>query len=182
MPRVQTDREFADFVSRKSSRLLLLAQHLCGDDDAAENVTRAVLERAYLNWRRISKATDPYRQVRRVLVGLCTDGAKPERTQRDMAALSADGVDVVAASARHLNDENFVLLVDRIALRHALSGLTPQERAAVVLRYLEEVSDADVAQELGMKVGAVKSCCSRALSTMGDSSQRVLKKKPHHDD
>lgn len=181
MSRVQTDREFADFVAGRSSRLLLLAQHLCGDDDTAENLTRAVLEKAYLSWGRLSKTTDPYLHVRRVLVGLCMDAAKPAPANKDVAAVSADGAHVVTTSARHLNDEDFALLVDRIALRRTLAGLTPRERAVVVLRYLEDVSDADIAWQMGMKVAAVKSCCSRALSAMGDS-QPAPRKKPHHDD
>jgi RNA polymerase sigma factor (sigma-70 family) len=55
---------------------------------------------------------------------------------------------------------------DRDQVMRALAGLPPQQRRVVVLRYLDDLSEADVAQHLGVSLGAVKSACSRGLAAL----------------
>lgn len=173
MSRAQRDGEFARFVEERSSRLLMLARHLCGDPDQAEDLTQSVLEKAYLKWGRVAKADDPYLYVRRMLVNLNYDRLRRQPWRENSTAFTPDGAEVVSASARHLASDDLALLIDRIALRRALAELTPRERAVVVLRYLEDLSEADTATELGIKVGTVKSACNRALGKLRDFSRIV---------
>ena len=165
MSRTRRDREFARFVEERSPRLLLLARHLCGDPHLAEDLTQAVLEKVYLKWARVSAAEDPYLYVRRMLVNLNNDRLRKRPWNETPVAFTPDRADLAAdprpSAAR---DQN--VLLDRLALHRALAELTPRERAVVVLRYLEDLTEADTAAELGIRIGTVKSACSRALGKL----------------
>src|SRR6185437_11016073 len=78
-------------------------------------------------------------------------GEKPTETLPEVAA--SESTDVSAAD-------------ERDQLRRLLSGLSPKERAVIVLRYYCDLSEQDAAASLGVPVGTVKSTCSRALSRL----------------
>lgn len=174
MSRRQRDEEFAVFVGERSARLLLLARHLCGDPEVAEDLTQSVLEKAYLKWSRVSKAAEPYAYVRRMLINLNNDRLRKQPWRENPTVFGGDGSDAWAAlSSRHLGADDLAQVIDRLALRRALAELTPRERSVVVLRYLEDLSEEDTAAELGIKVGTVKSACHRALGRLRELSDHV---------
>ncbi|MDO5498815.1 MAG: SigE family RNA polymerase sigma factor [Propionibacteriaceae bacterium] len=178
MSRGQRDEEFALFVAERSARLLLLARHLCGDQQAAEDLTQSVLEKVYLKWNRVSKAAEPYAYVRRMLINLNNDRLRRQPWRESPTILAGDGTEAWASlKSRHVGSDDLAQVIDRIALRRALAELTPRERAVVVLRYLEDLSEEDTAAELGIKVGTVKSACHRALRRLRELSDNVREER-----
>lgn len=175
MSRAERDAQFALFVTERSPRLLLLARHLCGDFQAAEDLTQSVLEKAYLRWGRVSKTSDPYAYVRRMLINLNNDRLRRRPWLETPSELVSEGRGGRASEQPAAGDPAGV--VDRIALRRALAELTPRERSVIVLRYLEDLSEQDTADELGIRVGTVKSACHRALGRLRELSDSVREER-----
>ncbi len=150
---------FEEFVDGSSARLLTLAMLLTGQNRAdAEDLLQAVLERAYRRWRRICAGGDPGPYVRRMLVNASVDRwrllrHRPELPFAEAAAGSAS-IDQSAA------------VDDRDVLWRALAALSPGQRAVIVLRYYEDLSEAQTAVVLGCSVGSVKTQASRALARL----------------
>ncbi len=112
------------------------------------------MERLLRNWRRIDG--DPENYVRRTLYNLATDGWRRQRVRQRKAALFEPVPPVDPATTVDLRDA-----VDR-----ALAQLPPRQRAVLVLRYFEQLSEAETAETLGCSVGTVKSATSRGLARL----------------
>ena len=149
------DTAFEEYVVARSAALLRTAYLLTGNRADAEDLLQTALAKTYLAWDRIRdrEAIDGY--VRRTLVNTQTSfwrrrrpeslfDQPPERPGRDAHA-DAD-----------LHD----------ALWTALGRLGNKQRAIVVLRYYEDLSEAETASLLGISVGTVKSTTSRALASL----------------
>jgi RNA polymerase sigma-70 factor (sigma-E family) len=153
MPR--GDEEFVRFVEDSSARLRRAAYLLTGDRHRAEEATQAALVRTYASWSRVRRQ-DAYAYTRAVLVNQVIDAWR--RPLREYAAAELpeppDGQDVANEVAR------------RRWVIDALSTLTPRERAVVVLRYFFDLAEAQVAGELSISLGTVKSTASRALAKL----------------
>jgi RNA polymerase sigma-70 factor (sigma-E family) len=143
--------EFDDFVRMRSTALLRVAYLLAGDRHAAEDLLQEVLEQVYVHWSRIHTGPEAY--ARRALVNRSTNRWR-WRGRRPETALAHHDV----AEPDHSDD-----VVIRDAVVAALRQVPPRQRAAVVLRYLEDLPVADVARALGCSEGAVKSQTSRGL-------------------
>jgi RNA polymerase sigma-70 factor (sigma-E family) len=145
---------FDDFVRGRTTRLLRVAYLLTGDRHAAEDLVQEVLEQMYVRWRRVSGSPDAY--ARRALVNRATNrwrrrGRRPESPLAHHDVAEPDHSDGV---------------VVREAVVEALRALPPRQRAAVVLRYLDDLPIADVARALDCSEGAVKSNTSRGLERL----------------
>jgi RNA polymerase sigma-70 factor (sigma-E family) len=149
--------EFGAYVLARRRRLLRAAWLLTGDWHLAEDLLQTALAKAYLAWDRIE---DPDAYVRRVLV---TTHATWWRRKWRGERPSADVPDV-AGHDPHSDAE----------LRHqivnALRRLPRRQRAVVVLRYFEDLTEVETAAVLGCSVGTVKSQASRALASMRSST------------
>ncbi len=147
--------EFDDFVRGASTRLLRTAVLLTGDRQAAEDLVQEVFERVYVRWRWIRGGPEPY--ARKVLTNLVANRWR-RKSRRPEARLSQyddqstpDGTDHHAV---------------RDQLLSALQTLPPRQRAVIVLRYYEDLTEAQTAQALGCSLGTVKSQSSRALDKL----------------
>jgi RNA polymerase sigma-70 factor (sigma-E family) len=157
------DREagvsFEEFVQGCSPRLFRTALLLAGRDRAAaEDLLQLALERAYRHWGRVCRSGDPERYVRRILANAANDrwrwaARRPERPlgPGDAGPVAQDQADVVA---------------ERDFLIRALAGLPPRQRTVLVLRYYNDLSEAEIADALGCSVGTVKSQASRGLARL----------------
>ena len=146
---------FRAYVVARSSAHLRTAYLLTGNRADAEDLLQTALAKTYLAWDRIRdrEAVDGY--VRRVLVNTQTSfwrRKRPEALYDEVP--DAPGRDALADTDLH------------DALWTALSRLSSKQRAAVVLRYYEDLSEAETARVLGVSVGTVKSTTSRALATL----------------
>jgi RNA polymerase sigma-70 factor (sigma-E family) len=146
---------FEAFVAGRSPALLRTAYLLTGNRTDAEDLLQTALAKTYLAWGRIREheAVDAY--VRRVLVTTQTSFWRRRRPE----ALY-DEVPEQAGRDHHADSD----LHD--ALWTALARLSRKQRAAVVLRYYEDLSEAETARVLGVSVGTVKSTTSRALALL----------------
>lgn len=156
----QGREDFRSYVAARSPALLRTAYLLTGSRPDAEDLLQTALAKTYLAWGRIREreAVDGY--VRKVMVNTQTSFWRrrrvderptdevPERPGRDVAA------------DLDLHD----------ALWTALATLPKRQRAMVVLRYYEDLPEAEVARVLGVSVGTVKSTTSRALAKLRDDS------------
>ena len=148
-----TDRDgaFTRFVEARGGALLRTAVFLtAGDRASAEDLVQSTLVRTYVAWHRVhdENARDAY--VRRIMV---------RESYRLVPAARPDRVEVPQVDGLRSVD-------DRMDLFPLLAGLPRQQRAVIVLRYYEDLSERDIADALGCSPGSVKRHASRALSTL----------------
>jgi len=160
------EADFRVFVAARSPSLLWFAHALTGDPHTAEDVVQTALARTALAWPRVRRKDNPEGYVRRAIVTTHLNALRrrPWREQpRDFIADVADDAD--AARPEHELDE-------RDAMWAALSKLPPRQRAVLVLRYYEDLSEADIAEVLGCSRGTVKSQAAKGLSRLRQIVER----------
>ncbi len=153
-----SEADFERFVHERGSALLRTAHLLTGDQGQAQDLLQDVLEKVFLRWDSVRTKDEPVAYVRRCLVNASTNRWRRLRARVREVTWHA-GVDVVAADPMRsvdLRDE-----LDRV-----LAQLTQQQRTVLVLRYWEDMSEADTARLLGCSVGTVKSQASRGLAKL----------------
>jgi RNA polymerase sigma-70 factor (sigma-E family) len=148
---------FREFVRVRLPRLSRAAYLLAGGHAQAEDLLQGALIKAALAWGRISKAQDPEAYVRKILYH------EHVRTRRRRRWLE-HSTDRVPERAHQSDEVSQTVL--RVVLQEALAKLTPRQRAVIVLRYFEDLSEADTAQVMGTSVGTVKSQTSHALGRL----------------
>lgn len=150
------DAEFEEFVRRRRPALLGTAAVLtAGDHFLAEDLVQGALVRLYLAWGRVRNDGRPEAYARRILVnGFIDHRRRPFVARERVSAEPPDGVQ--RTSEEDVDGE----------LLGALAALPPKMRAAVVLRYVNDLSIEDTADALGCSVGNVKSQTSRALAKL----------------
>ena len=153
-PAGSRDREFTAFMAEHAGELRRTAWLLVGDLHRAEELTQEALARTYASWGR-AREGDPLAYARRVLANLRIDTWRRRRRE----VLTAEVPDEARAGSEGRAD-------DRDQLVRALALLNARQRRVVVLRHLVGMSEAEVAADLGISVGTVKSSSSRALATM----------------
>lgn len=150
------EAEFAAFMRESAPLLARTAWLLCGDEHRAQDLVQLALMRTYLAWPR-ARQRDPVAYARRVLANARIDAWR--KVRREVLTAPHDLPDgVVPAEAR--------LQVDRDQLVRALRTLTTRQRRVVVLRHLVGLSEQEVADDLGVSVGTVKSTASRGLAQL----------------
>lgn len=147
---------FDDFVRHRSLALLRLAYLLTGDRASAEDLLQTSLEKAYLRWRRICGLEHPEAYVRQMLVHGATDRGRGLRRWGQEMLSDSDAPD--AGSLGQVED--------RDQLMRALKRLPKRQRAVIVLRYWDGLSEQEAAALLGCSIGTVKSQASRGLARL----------------
>ena len=159
--------QFTAYVRTKGPTLLRTARSLTPNPADAEDLLQTALTKTYLAWDRIDdhRAVDGY--VRRTLVNTRTS----QWRKRKVVEFSTDELPEPPVSAEpDLTEQQ----AQRDALLRAISRLPPRQRAMVVLRYYEDMSEAQTAEALGVSVGTVKSAVSRALGKLRDDPELEL--------
>lgn len=151
------DEEFTAFMTAAAPSLARTAWLLCGDAHQADELVQQALVRTYLAWDR-AREGEPLAYARRVLANQRISTWRRRRREvlsgRPPERGVTDGQDAHA---------------DRDQLVRALALLTPRQRRVVVLRHIEGMSEKEVAADLGVSVGTVKSTASRALRQLRDA-------------
>jgi RNA polymerase sigma-70 factor (sigma-E family) len=158
------DRAAADlelFLAERGEALLRTAVLLAGSRDAGEDLLQAALERLLRRWRTIEG--DPEGYLRRTLYHLAVDNWRQQRAWRTRLRLLQPGASAVA--------DGTVEVDLRDSLVRLLMQLPPRQRAVIVARYWEQLSEAELAQILGCSVGTVKSAASRGLRRLRELSE-----------
>jgi RNA polymerase sigma-70 factor (sigma-E family) len=146
---------FTAFVTARSGALLRVAYLLTGDHHTAQDLLQTALLQAARHWERIHTSPEAY--VRRTLYT-----ANVSRWRRQRVAEVALTYD----RAGHEPSTGADDAPARLALRHALAGLTAKQRAVLVLRYYEDLTETQTAATLGISVGTVKSTTRQALARL----------------
>lgn len=157
------DAEFQAYMAARWPVLVRTAFLLTGDRFLAEDLAQTALTRVYASWRRVRRADDVDAYVRRVLVNANSGRFRKRRVDEHLVAMPADG-------RAHVPHEG---IVQRSALMAALAELPVRQRAVVVLRYWEDLSEREVAAVLGCSVGTVKSQASKGLARLRSSAVLV---------
>lgn len=151
------EREFHEFVIAQRPRLVRTAFLLCGDPDEAHDLVQTALMRTHRRWRGIERTDAPEVYARRILVNLAASWWRSRLRHRWVPLTELPHPAQPDASE---------LLSDRDALWHAVMTLPPRTRAVLVLRYFEDLTEADTARALQCSVGSVKSQASRGLARL----------------
>ena len=149
------DASFTSYVRSRQAHLARFAYLLTGDVAAAEDLVQSALAKAYRRWHRLSESPDAY--LRRVIVNENNNIWRRAWRRREVP-----GGDLVTY-AEHPGVPDEVPDPD---LRRLIMALPRQQRAALVLRYYEDLSEAQTAAVLGCSTGTVKSHTSRALRSL----------------
>lgn len=151
------DASFGALYAQHRTPAFRLAYLLCGDADRAEEAVAEAFSRVYPHWR-TGRVADAGAYLRRAVVNeLRTRGRRRLLELREERRPDVDRTTVedVAQQA-----------VERDRIRIALAALPIRQRAAVVLRFYEDLPEAQVAAALGISVGTVKSSVSRGLARL----------------
>jgi RNA polymerase sigma-70 factor (sigma-E family) len=150
------DPAFSDYVLARSRALLRTAYLLTGNQADAEDLVQSALAKTYLAWDRIAdrNALDGY--VRRAMVNTHISWWR----RRRLDEFPTDDLPDQAVADHAVNSDM------QESLRRAIDRLPQRMRAAVMLRYYDDMTEAEIAQALGISLGTVKSTVSRAVARL----------------
>jgi RNA polymerase sigma-70 factor (sigma-E family) len=157
------ERDFRVFVLARSAALLSFAHVLTGDRRDAEDVVQTALAATALGWHRVRRRDNPEGYVRRAVVRthlnlvrrrLWRERPTGELPERPEPGGAQDRVD------------------ERDAMWRLLATLPPRQRAVLVLRFYEDLSESDIAEVMGCSRGTVKSQTAKALARLRQATTR----------
>ncbi len=153
-----TDRErvgFEDFVGARGQALQRFGYLLTSDWALAEDLLQTALARTYPRWRRID-SDNPEAYVRKIMVNTWSSWWR----RRWRSEVPTESLPDTAAADQYGDADR------RQAVRAALDRLPGRQRAVIVLRYHQDLSEDQVAQLLGISTGTVKSQAAKALARL----------------
>jgi RNA polymerase sigma-70 factor (sigma-E family) len=151
-----TEQDFVDFVAARWEPLYRLAYLLTASPAAAEDILQTTLEKAYVSWARISRMEYPEAYVRRMLANAVVSSSRrawlrevPSTRIPERAEASVE-----------------VGVLDRSLLWPLVCALPARQRAVIVLRYYEDLTEVQISEILGCAPGTVKSQASAAMKAL----------------
>jgi RNA polymerase sigma-70 factor (sigma-E family) len=150
---------YEEFADSRLTALLRYAVMLTGDPHLAQDLVQETMVRVQLNWPRVARADSPERYVRRMLTNQYVDWRRGSWFKRVL--LRSDPDERVVVPVDHAQ-----ATADRDQIWSWLARLPRRQRAVLVLRYYEDLPDAEIADVLGCAVGTVRASISRALATL----------------
>jgi RNA polymerase sigma-70 factor (sigma-E family) len=157
--------DFDEFVVDHVDDLLRTAYLIVWDEAEAEDLVQECLLKVARRWPRVRRMEQPRAYARRILVNLAVDGARG-RARRRSELESAAAANPIAVDPLPEFDT-------RAELLQALGQLPARQRAVLVLRYFNDLTEAQVAEVLGCPPGTVKSSASRGLARLREALPQV---------
>jgi RNA polymerase sigma-70 factor (sigma-E family) len=155
--RTKDEAEYAELVAAVSTRLFHTAYAVCRSRTVAEDAVQSALTNAYLSWRRVRAADNPEAYLRRMVLNQLFSWRRRASWRAEESR--AEVPDTLGAS-----HEDAVVAHDEVW--RALAALPARQRAVVVLRYYEDLSEAQTAEALAIRPGTVKSQTSAAMARL----------------
>ncbi len=153
------DQGFTEWAAGVERQLLRSAYLLSGDLHRAQDLVQEALVKVALRWGRLSGG-NPTAYARTIIV---RDNVSWWRRRREFAV--AEPSDIAVISTDHET---------AMVVRRALGRLTPRQRAVLVLRHFDDLTERETADVLGVSVGTVKSQNSVALARLRDGAPELL--------
>ncbi len=155
----QETPSFEEYAATAWPWLYRCSYLLAGNHADAEDLAQQTLLQAYRSWPKVSRADHPTAYVRRMLTNLHISQHRPR--SRMLELLTDAPPEPRHSASAHPGDPG-----DRQALWPHISSLPPRQRAVIVLRYYEGLSEREIADTLGCSTGNVKSTAHRALRAL----------------
>jgi RNA polymerase sigma-70 factor (sigma-E family) len=153
---MSADEDFAEFVAARWASLYRLAYLLAASPTGAEDLLQTTLEKAYVNWSRIGEMEHAEAYVRRMLANALVSGHRRawlrERPSDSMPEAVGDSAEEP--------------ILDRHLFWPLVCALPARQRAVIVLRYYEDLTEAQIAEVLGCAPGTVKSQSAAAIGSL----------------
>ncbi len=130
---------------------------LTGNHADAEDVAQQTLLKAYRSWAQVSRSDSPDAYVRRILTNTFLSARRPKKRRLELLTDSPGEYEPATASRGP---------EDRLLLWPHVKSLPPRQRAVIVLRYYEDLSEQEIAEALGCSRGNVKSTAHHALKAL----------------
>lgn len=163
---MQEPEGLREFVLARSPALLRTATLMTGSREAGEDPVQSAFLSVWPHWGKVQGRGDPEGYIRRVMVNHYISWWR----RRRLHEVSGEG-----RLDKSVQDQRLVAVENSRDLGRALRSLTPRQRAVVVLRFYEGLSEAQVADLLGCSVGTVKSQTFKALARLrSDARVRAL--------
>ena len=149
----ERDADFKAFYDSQARRVRELALFLVGDRELAADLAQEAFVRTFRSWHRIRK-DDPGPYVRRALVNLCKNSHRRKALEKREVSLAPQTRDADPS------------VEEALRVAGALQELSPARRAVIVLRFYEDMTDAQIARVLDRPLGTVKSDIRRGLEQL----------------
>ena len=154
--RDQRDAEFTAFVVEHGARLLRTACLVTGDRGLGEDLVQTALAKAYGAWPKVARADEPYAYVRRILVN----------SHLSWRRRLMSGEQVLETLPERGGHDHQTAHAESDEVRRALLQLSPRVRTAVVLRYFDDLSQAETARVMGCSTSTVNNHVTRGLAAL----------------
>jgi RNA polymerase sigma-70 factor (sigma-E family) len=152
---------FEEFVAARGEALLRFALMLCADGDLAQDLVQSVLAKAYPRWARIVAMQRPEAYLKAVLINEHLRWWR-RRSSRELPTAAP----LVAEHSPVTGSDHAGYHASRDAAWELLCSLPRRQRAVLVLRYYEDLPDAEIATILGCAESTVRSQAARALAVL----------------
>jgi RNA polymerase sigma-70 factor (sigma-E family) len=159
------EREYREFVATRHAALFRVALLLTGHREDAEDLLQTALTKLALHWTRLARSASADAYVRKILYHQQVGRWRSRRYRSEQVTASPPD----AGAAGDLAHDSAL----RVTLATVLDQLTQRQRAVIVLRYYEDLPEAEVAQILNCSVGTVRSQTHRSLARL-----RLLYREP----
>ena len=166
-----TDTDAEAYLDVALPRLMGAALSLTGNRHDAEDLVQDTLAKVLVHWRRVERADSPDAYVRKVMVNTFVSG-KRRRSSRELVSHELVTADGIGAHAEPAN------LEDRDEMWTLLAGLSPRQRAVLVLRYYDDLPDAAIAELLGCSPVSVRVTAHKALARLRDRLPALRESRP----
>lgn len=150
--------DFTSYVEQSWGRLFRTAYALVGDVQEADELLQSTLVKVYVSWRRVERAETPDAYVRRIMINQASTHWRAEKRRRHAREPLRESRDEVSEPGTHL--------AERDAMWELVRSLPPRQRAIVVLRYYEDLTELEIAEALKIAPGTVKSQANAAIAKL----------------
>lgn len=151
------EADFTAYVHARQDALIRFAYLVSTDVEAAKDLVQIALTKAYLHWDRVRELDAPDAYVRRIIVNEHISWWRPAWRRREITSSPLVAFSNQAAAEEHPHDAE---------LWAQIGGLSPMQRAIVVLRFYEDLTEAQTADCLGCSIGSVKTHSRRAMERL----------------
>lgn len=154
---VAAEADFTSYVRARQDALIRFAYLVSTDVEAAKDLVQIALTKAYLHWDRVTALDAPDAYIRKIIVNEHMSWWRPAWRRREVISSPLVAFSNQTALENHPHDAE---------LWAQIVALSPMQRAIVVLRFYEDLTEAQTADCLGCSIGTVKTHSSRAMERL----------------